>query len=421
MKKTIVLVLFALMLCAAASASEDAGIMGRPFPDFTVTDTQGNTFVLSEMLKDHEAVLINCWATWCAPCGAEFPFLNAVYGEYGDRVAFIALSAGSEDTPEKIEAYREAHGISFPMGRDEGEMLYRHMGGRALPSTAIVDRFGNTVFFHLGSFSSAGEIARVLDVFLGEDYTETTVLERIPSDTATCAYPVSAVRAIHVDNENARQIEFRAAGEAEPLTAYVIEDDTAHLRIEAAAADNPAEMIYFDQNRGKIMMLPELLDTERGVYTYDQPMPAPGDSKLYSDGYLMKNAPEGDPDGIAIYLIPGSARVEEFAEFLRASGYDISWKYVDAVREENGAAQAYVLRIIDQTGAPVPGVFVNFCTDTACTMLVSDENGMITFDGEPDKYHIQLYRVPEGYSYDAGFDMYTGRTYAKWVMRIRKD
>ena len=46
---------------------------------------------------------------------------------------------------------------------------------------------------------------------------------------------------------------------------------------------------------------------------------------------------------------------------------------------------------------------------------------MITFDGEPDKYHIQLYRVPEGYSYDAGFDMYTGRTYAKWVMRIRKD
>ena len=43
-----------------------------------LTDVDGNTFTLSESLKDHEAALITIWATWCPPCYLEFPFLNEV-------------------------------------------------------------------------------------------------------------------------------------------------------------------------------------------------------------------------------------------------------------------------------------------------------------------------------------------------------
>ena len=53
-----------LALCvsiAGAEATKD--FLGKPFPDFTVTDSEGKTFTLSEALKDHEAVLINFWAT----------------------------------------------------------------------------------------------------------------------------------------------------------------------------------------------------------------------------------------------------------------------------------------------------------------------------------------------------------------------
>ena len=81
-----------------------------------MTDTEGNSFSLSETLKGHEAVLINFWATWCGPCLNEFPYLNEAYLKYSDRVAFIALSTENKDTMEEIGAYRQENGIAFPWG-----------------------------------------------------------------------------------------------------------------------------------------------------------------------------------------------------------------------------------------------------------------------------------------------------------------
>ena len=103
MKKVVLLLLLALLLCFAAAQADSAEILGKPFPDFTATDTEGNAFTLSEALKEHEAVLINLWATWCPPCRGEFPDLQAAYEALGDRVAFIALSVEPTDTMEKLE------------------------------------------------------------------------------------------------------------------------------------------------------------------------------------------------------------------------------------------------------------------------------------------------------------------------------
>ena len=171
MKKALIALALLLTVCLVSASAEDAKILGQPFPDFTVTDTQGNTFTLSEALKDHEAALINIWATWCPPCEAEMPILNEVYEQYGDQAAFIALSYDADDTMEKIEAYRASHGISFPMGRDEGASLYQYLGRQGVPTTVIVDRFGNAAFLRVGSFFDTGEVRRVLEAFLGDGYS----------------------------------------------------------------------------------------------------------------------------------------------------------------------------------------------------------------------------------------------------------
>lgn len=108
--------LIAALLCASPASAEDFAFLGKPFPDFTATDTDGNTFTLSGALKDRQAVVINLWATWCGPCRNEFPFLEEAYEKYRDKVAFIALSVEDKDTLETIAAYRSEMKLTLPHG-----------------------------------------------------------------------------------------------------------------------------------------------------------------------------------------------------------------------------------------------------------------------------------------------------------------
>lgn len=178
MKKLIAILLalsLSLTLCLTAASAEGSIGMGKQFPDFTVTDSDGITFTLSEALKDHEAVLLNFWATWCGWCVYEFPYVNEVYNEYKDRVAFIALTTEPSDTDKVINDFRKENGLLFPMGRDENSKLADAVS-EGLPTTVIIDRFGNMVFRHAGAFFSADEIRRVLDQFVGQEYASSTVL-----------------------------------------------------------------------------------------------------------------------------------------------------------------------------------------------------------------------------------------------------
>jgi hypothetical protein len=54
-------------------------------------------------------------------------------------------------------------------------------------------------------------------------------------------------------------------------------------------------------------------------------------------------------------------------------------------------------------------------------MAQSDENGVITFDGAPENYHVQILKVPEGYSFDRSFELYTGAAYGEWVLHVGND
>ena len=169
MMKKCLLILLALTLFLAVSASAESGpsILGKPFPDFTVTDTEGNTFTLSEALKDHEAVLINFWATWCGPCCMEFPYLQEAWEKYADRVDVIAMSIERTDTERYLQNFAKKKGLTFSIGRDENNLLDK-MHGDAIPTTLLVDRTGKVVSVDVGAKMSVEEFTELFDSLLAD-------------------------------------------------------------------------------------------------------------------------------------------------------------------------------------------------------------------------------------------------------------
>ena len=80
-----------------------------------------------------------------------------------------------------------------------------------------------------------------------------------------------------------------------------------------------------------------------------------------------------------------------------------------AASEAEGSAPGYRIAVTDQDGKGVAGVYLNFCSDAqgTCMMGQTDENGEVFYEVIEDIYHIQLLSVPEGYSFDREFEVYT--------------
>ena len=65
--------------------------LGDTIGDFTVVDTNGDEYKLSEMLKSKKAVVLNFWYIECNPCRAEFPYMNEAYAEFAGDIGLIAM------------------------------------------------------------------------------------------------------------------------------------------------------------------------------------------------------------------------------------------------------------------------------------------------------------------------------------------
>ena len=243
-------------------------------------------------------------------------------------------------------------------------------------------------------------------------------------DAAVSAFPAAAERAIHVENEDAKPILFDADHLPEPFEACLVPDGTAHLRISIEPDDDPAWMVlccdlgYTAEEKTIV----ELYNPELGAFVFDCPMSALSDGFYYVHCMLMDwELGSDDPDMREVFLIPDEAYIGEVAALIGEAGFEnVRWEFAEPARETE-PLKAYVLHVVDQFGAPVPDVYVNFCTDAACTLAQADAAGIIAFDGAPDTYHIQLLKLPDGYSADPGFELYTKPEYSEWALRVKKD
>jgi peroxiredoxin len=120
---------------------------GSVAPDFTLRSSTGKNLKLSEFRG--QVVLINFWASWCAPCRQELPLLNHLYEQY-HKVGFTLLGVNIDDKPETAQALAKQLGISFPVLFDADKQISHRYDVDAMPSTVLIDRGGKVRYLHRG-------------------------------------------------------------------------------------------------------------------------------------------------------------------------------------------------------------------------------------------------------------------------------
>ena len=150
--------------------------LGNGIENFTFTTYDGTTYDLYETLKEKKMVLINLWATWCGPCQMEFPFMEAAYEEYKDDIEIFAFSVEEEDTVEMLAEYASEMGMTFPVGQDTPNLFQERFYTGAIPTSVVIDRFGTICFMEANAVTSVETFARLFDIYVADDYTESVVL-----------------------------------------------------------------------------------------------------------------------------------------------------------------------------------------------------------------------------------------------------
>jgi thiol-disulfide isomerase/thioredoxin len=93
-----------------------------------------------------EVVVLNFWATWCAPCKAEMPSLQALQDALGDEGLEVVTVAFGRHNPAQMERFWEETGVtSLPLHLDAGSEMAGSMGVRGLPHTFVLDREGRVL------------------------------------------------------------------------------------------------------------------------------------------------------------------------------------------------------------------------------------------------------------------------------------
>lgn len=119
----------------------------KPAPDFTLPNEAGTNLSLSDL--QGEVVMINFWASWCAPCRKEMPLLDALYKKY-KPLGFTILGVNVDENSNDAYAMLKQIPVSFPVVFDSHGRTGKLYGLVAMPSSIFVDRTGKVRFAHAG-------------------------------------------------------------------------------------------------------------------------------------------------------------------------------------------------------------------------------------------------------------------------------
>ncbi len=133
-------------------------LLGKPAPDFTLKDLDGHDVSLKDLIG--KTVLLNFWATWCAPCREQMPQIESLSTNFKDK-GLVVLGVNDNETVDVAKKYFEDHKYGFGSVLDSGKVISQKFGVTGIPVVVLIDKAGVVRYFQQGYNTSQDFAAEV--------------------------------------------------------------------------------------------------------------------------------------------------------------------------------------------------------------------------------------------------------------------
>lgn len=136
-----------MLSMGSVTPPSEPDFVNKPAPDFIVRDVDGHPVTLSGLRG--KPVLLDFWATWCAPCRESMPYVQSLYDQFKDQ-GLVVLGIDTNEPADKARKYFADQKFSFANLLATGSDIVKNYGADAIPRVVLIDQDGIVRYVHRG-------------------------------------------------------------------------------------------------------------------------------------------------------------------------------------------------------------------------------------------------------------------------------
>ena len=145
-----ILVFAALLTLACSDQPAPRVEIGQPAPRYAATTLAGDSASTAALVG--KVVLLNIWATWCAPCRDEIPYLQSLYDKHrAEGLEIVGVSVDARGQESAIREFASEFRMTYPIWLDPDERVQSLYLALGVPSSYLIDRSGILRWRRLGT------------------------------------------------------------------------------------------------------------------------------------------------------------------------------------------------------------------------------------------------------------------------------